>query len=171
MPSGMPEHVGVAVRQPRSITGRLDHLGDVAAGHWPATLRAKNKSRLRFLLSSQLAQGSQFIALDRVDGIDAVFEPTDVQVSFGEIDLIPLEIDGLGHPQAVSSHEQDQCGVTLPIATLTRRLDELVELALTQVFWPIATLHRCPRGLTFRKSPLGNLIRELAFATHSGDQA
>src|SRR5262245_18821302 len=90
---------------------------------------------------------------------------------FGEIDLVPLEIDGLGHPQAMPSHEQDQCGVTLPITTLTRRFDELAELALAQVFRAIAAVHRCPRGLTFRKSPLGSLIRELAFATHSGDQA
>src|SRR5215472_5802053 len=108
MPSGMPEHVGVAVRQPRSITGRFDHLGDVAAGHWPATLRAKHKGRSWLLLSPQLAQGSQFIALDRVDGVDAVLKATDVQMPFGEIDLVPLEIDGLGHPQAMPSHEQDQ---------------------------------------------------------------
>jgi hypothetical protein len=64
-----------------------------------------------------------------VHGIDAVLKATDVQMPFGEIDLIPLEIDGLGHPQAVPSHEQDQCGVTLPIATFTRRFDELAELA------------------------------------------
>src|SRR5262249_32147915 len=63
-----------------------------------------------------------------------------------KVDLVPLEIDGLGHPQAVPSHEQDQCGVTLPIATLTRRFDELAELALTQVFWPIAAVHRCPHA-------------------------
>jgi hypothetical protein len=50
------------------------------------------------------------IALDRVHGVDAVLETPDVQMTFGEIDLIPLKIDGLGHPQAVPSHEQDQCG-------------------------------------------------------------
>src|SRR5262252_3912399 len=103
-----------------------------------------------------------------MDGIDAVLEPTDVQMPFGEIDLIPLEIDGLGHPQAVARHDQDQCGVTLPVATLTRCFDELAELALAQVFWLIAALHGCPRGLTFRKSPFGSLVRALAFAMHSG---
>jgi len=81
-----------------------------------------------------------------------------MQMPFGEIDLIPLEIDGLGHPQAVASHEQDQCGVTLPIAAFTSGFDELPKLALAQIFRLIAALHSCPRGLTFRKSPFGGLI-------------
>jgi hypothetical protein len=38
MPGCVPEHVGVAVRQLCPITSRLDHLGDVGAGHRPATL-------------------------------------------------------------------------------------------------------------------------------------
>ena len=159
------------MRQPRPIAGRLDHLGDVAAGHWPATLGAKDKGRLRLLLSPQFAQGSQLVALDRVNGVDAVLEPPDVQVPFGEIDLIPFEIDSLGHPQAVSSHDQEQRGVTLPIAALTGGFDELVELALAQVFRSIGAVHGCPRSPTFRKSPFGGLTRALLFPRHCRDQA
>jgi len=48
-----------------------------------------------------------------------------VQMPFGEIDLIPLEIDGLGHTQAMASHQQDQCAVPLAVAALTSGFDEL----------------------------------------------
>jgi hypothetical protein len=33
-----------------------------------------------------------------VDTINAVFEPSNVQMSLGDIDLIPAQIDGFGHP-------------------------------------------------------------------------
>jgi hypothetical protein len=65
-------------------------------------------------------------------------------VPFGEIDLIPLEIDSLGHARTVASHDQDQCGVTLPTAALPSGLDELNELALAEVLWPIAPCIAAP---------------------------
>jgi hypothetical protein len=49
----------------------------------------------------------------------------DVDVRPGEVDLIPFQINGLTHPEPMSSHQQDQGCVTLAIAALTRGADEL----------------------------------------------
>jgi hypothetical protein len=105
-----------------------------------------------------------FIALDRVDGIDPVLEAADVQMPFGEIDLIPLEIGGLGHPQAVASHDQDQRGVT-PLAALTGGFDELVELALANcgksisAAWPVEEQPACFVIRDHNAQALGMLFR------------
>ena len=48
--------------------------------------------------------------------IDATLEALNVQVALGEIDLAPMQIDGLCHPQAMPSHDEDQAGIALPIA-------------------------------------------------------
>jgi len=47
-------------------------------------------------------------------------------MAFGEIDLIPAQINGLSHPQSMASHNQDQRAVALPVAALASGLDELV---------------------------------------------
>jgi hypothetical protein len=48
-----------------------------------------------------------------------------VDVRPGEVDLIPFQINGLTHPEPMSSHQQDQGCVTLAMAALTRGADEL----------------------------------------------
>jgi len=72
---------------------------------------------------------------------DAVFEPPHVQVAFAEIDLIPMQINSLTHPQAVTGHDEDQRGIPLAIAALAGCLDEPVKLSLSQIAPPIAPLH------------------------------
>src|SRR5215831_16484907 len=72
---------------------------------------------------------------------DAVFEPPHVQVAFAEIDLIPMQINSLSHPQAVTGHDEDQRGIPLAIAALAGCLDEPVKLSLSQIAPPIAPLH------------------------------
>src|SRR5215831_18778836 len=72
---------------------------------------------------------------------DSVFEPPHVQVAFAEIDLIPMQINSLSHPQAVTGHDEDQRGIPLAMAALAGCLDEPVKLSLRQVAPPIARHH------------------------------
>lgn len=84
--------------------GCLDHLGDVGAGHGPATLAREHEGRLRILLPLELTQGPQFIALDRMHGSNSVLKPSDVQVALGEVYLVPMQVNCLSDPQAVPCH-------------------------------------------------------------------
>lgn len=88
MAAGVAQLVRMAVRQPCPVTCGFDHFGDVATGHRPATLCREHEGGFRFLLAPKLAQGPQFIALDRVNGMDTTFEPPHVQMALGEIHLI-----------------------------------------------------------------------------------
>src|SRR5262245_21687124 len=72
---------------------------------------------------------------------DAVFEPHDMQMAFHEIDLIPMQIDGLSHPQPMPGHDEDQRGIALPIAALAGCLDKPVKLSLSQIAPSVAPLH------------------------------
>jgi hypothetical protein len=46
-----------------------------------------------------------------------------VQVTLGKVHLIPFEVYGLGDPQTMASHQQDQRGITVPISALAGCLD------------------------------------------------
>src|SRR5215471_5560178 len=72
---------------------------------------------------------------------DSVFEPPHVQVAFAEIDLIPMQINSLSHPQAVTGHDEDQRGIALAIAAFAGGLNQPVKLSLGQIAPPIARLH------------------------------
>jgi hypothetical protein len=125
MPACVAEHVRVHVRESRPISGSLDYFGNVRAGHWAATLGGEHKGRLWLLIAREFTQCPEFVTLNRVHAINTVFESSNVQMGLGEIDLIPSEINGLGHPQAVTSHYEDQRGVTVPVAALASGLHEL----------------------------------------------
>src|SRR6516165_3477409 len=45
----VPQLVRMAVRESCPISRSLDHLGDIAPGHWSGTLAREHESRLRFL--------------------------------------------------------------------------------------------------------------------------
>jgi hypothetical protein len=49
----------------------------------------KTKADSGLLLAPKFPQRPQFIALDRVDGMNATFEPPNVQMALRKIDLIP----------------------------------------------------------------------------------
>jgi hypothetical protein len=107
MPASVTQHVRVHMRQSRTISGRRDRLGDIRARHRTAPLARKHKGRLRFLTAPKLTQGPKFVTLNRVNAINTAFEASNVQVSLGDIDLIPAQIDGFGHPQSVPSHDEN----------------------------------------------------------------
>jgi len=89
MTAGVAQLVRMAVRQPCPITGGFYYFRDIATGHRPPTLRSENEGGFRLLLAPKLAQGSQFVALDRVNGMNTTFEPPHVQMAFRKVDLIP----------------------------------------------------------------------------------
>ena len=89
MPACVPQHMRMHVREQSPITGRFNHLSDIKARHRAATLGGKHKGRLRFLIASELTQNPQFVALNRMDAVNAVFESSNVQMALGEVDLIP----------------------------------------------------------------------------------
>jgi hypothetical protein len=70
-------------------------------------------------LATQLPERPKFIALDRMHARGAALQSPNVQVRTGEIDLIPLQIDRFGDPQAVPRHDQDQRRITMPVSALT----------------------------------------------------
>ena len=92
MPASVTQHVRVHMRQSRTISGRRDRLGDIRARHRTAPLARKHKGRLRFLTAPKLTQGPKFVTLNRVNAINTAFEASNVQVSLGDIDLIPAQI-------------------------------------------------------------------------------
>src|SRR5450631_225390 len=71
-----------------------DHLVDVEAGHRAAALAGEHKCGLGLLFTVQLAQGAQFIALERVDAINSALQPADV-AKLPENLYIVLLIDAL----------------------------------------------------------------------------
>src|SRR6516225_91606 len=106
MPACVAQHVGVSVGQARSFACRCQHLANVRSGHWP-TVTLASKHKRPGSSAPYLAQGPKLIALDWVNAGDASFQSPDVQMSASEIDLIPLQIDGLAYAQAMTRHEED----------------------------------------------------------------
>jgi len=89
MTAGVAQLVRVTVPEPCPLASTFDHLGDIRARHRPTTLGGEHEGGFRLLLAPKLAQGSQFIALDRVNGMNTPFKPPHVQMAFRKVDLIP----------------------------------------------------------------------------------
>jgi hypothetical protein len=97
--------------------------------------------------------------LDRVNRIDAVFEPHHVQVALAEIYLRPVKINGLGDTQTMASHKEHQGGVSPTITSLTSGLDELLKLVSSEITPSIAEWfsHVDALGQTFLLSAFRHL--------------
>src|SRR6516162_3229609 len=118
----------------------LNHLAYIRSGHWSAITFA-SKDKCTRSSATYLTQGPQLIALDWVNRSDATFQSPDVQMRSGEVDLIPLKINGFTNPETVARHHEQEARVTLPIAPLTRSTDKLSKLSFGKVSASVAALH------------------------------
>src|SRR5262245_55393265 len=70
-----------------------------------------------------------------MDGWRAVLGPADVHAALIELDLMPLEITGLGGPQSMTVGDQDHGRVSMSVATvLAGIVHELFDFARGQIF-------------------------------------
>lgn len=64
-----------------------------------------------------------------MNAVKAPFEPLDVKVATGKVDLVPPHVNRLSDAQAMSGHYQDHGGVSLAIAPFASRFNQPVKLA------------------------------------------
>lgn len=83
--------------------------------------------------------GPQLVAPKRVRGRQPLLQPGHVQHPALEIDLVQFECAGLGHPQPVAEHQEDQAAVAQLGAAAAGGRDQALDLAWREVF---AVVHR-----------------------------
>jgi len=114
--SRVPEHVRVnRKRQLCGFSSPGDCFQESRGRGGTAALGDEDISR-RWILTTQLAQRSDFPATKRMDVVDPAFRSADVQSPAVEFDLIPAEAAYLRGTQPVPVREQDHGGITVPIA-------------------------------------------------------
>jgi len=70
------------------------------------------------VLAPKLAQGTHFIATDRVYARDPTLRAMDVHPAFGQLDLMPLQIANLRGPQAVAVGDQHHRRIAVAMAAV-----------------------------------------------------
>ncbi len=83
--------------------------------------------------------GPQLVAPQRVRRRQSLLQPGHVQHPALEIDLVQFECAGLGHPQPVAEHQEDQAAVAQLGAAAAGGRDQALDLAGGEVF---AVVHR-----------------------------
>jgi hypothetical protein len=97
MAACMAQHVRMSVGKARAFTRRCHHLANIAPGHRP-TIAFTSKHKRPGSSATYLTQGSEFVALDWVNASNPSFQSPDVQMRSGEINLIPLKVNGFADP-------------------------------------------------------------------------
>src|SRR5450759_3773298 len=124
----------------------LDHPIEAIRGKWSAALAHEHKRRF-LRLPSELAQRSQFIAANGVSARLSALYPADMKRCGVPVNLLPSQVADLRSPQSMPVSHKDHGAVPVTIAIVLRGLNELFDLALSQVLsaaklavWP------APRG-------------------------
>src|SRR5262249_25730017 len=94
-----------------------------------------------------------------VDAGDPVLDPVNVQATFGELDLLPLQVAHLRGPQTVAIGDKDHGRVAMPVAAvLAGTVHQPLDLALGEIapfncqvydVWSALLGSRFHRGKTF----------------------
>jgi hypothetical protein len=88
----MAQHVRMSLEtKTRLAPSALDHAGEPCGAEGCSSLRREHEGRLRLLLALKAPEGSYFIAKDRMGAWRSPLEPTNMQRSRSEVDLIPSE--------------------------------------------------------------------------------
>jgi hypothetical protein len=99
----MPQHVRVGLEaQTRFSASPRNHAREACGAERRPTLRREHERRLGVLFALKAPQGSQLIPKDRMRARGAPLDPTNMQRSRSEVDLIPTEVNKLGGPKAVT---------------------------------------------------------------------
>jgi hypothetical protein len=89
---------------------------------------------LGILLPGKPAQGAQFVAANRMRRRRAPLRPADGQRAGVEVDLVPAEIDQLGHPESVPIGHEDHGRVPVAPTVISGGLLQAADLAVGEVF-------------------------------------
>ena len=69
-----------------------------------------------------------------MDAGDSILHPVNVQAALGQLDLLPLQVADLRHPQAMAVGRQDHGRVAMPIAAvLSGAVHQALDLALGEI--------------------------------------
>ena len=121
-------------REASALANALDQAVHGVGCGWPTPLSSKHKAAVR-KLPAQFAKCSDFVATKRVNAWLAILDAPDVErCGPAELDMAPFQIANLRGPEAVPKGGQDQGRVPVPVATLARLLDELLDFGRRQIF-------------------------------------
>lgn len=102
--AAVPQHVGVDGEiQPGCLPGSLNDLMDRPRRQRRFALADEDVGRVG-VVAPDAAQQSQLVAVERMGGGLAVLAAVDVDVSPGQIDLMPAQRVNFAHPQSVAVH-------------------------------------------------------------------
>ena len=122
--------------EPRCLAGTGDHalVSSYAPRRQP--LRDKDIHGPSALggFPLQPPQSAHFLAAQGVDTRHSAFGTPDVEFPAGKVDVVPPQGHEFAGPQAVSICDQNRRGVPVPPPVPLRDLDEVLDLALGQVF-------------------------------------
>src|SRR5215472_5452029 len=143
-PAGMPQHVGMhQEREFRSHARPGNHALISSCGQRRATLRDKDVWG-RWSFAQELAQRAAFPRRYRMHAGIPALGPAYMQAAGGQIDVVPAQRHQLRGPETMAVSDQDSRGVPMPRAVVLGGLDELLDLAIGEIF--TAALANCYNG-------------------------
>ena len=89
---------------------------------------------LRLLLTLQALEPGELITLEIVDAVGAAFQPADLNGALGKIDVIPSQVTGFRHPEAVPIDQQGDQPVPVTVPVRLQRSEQLGHLGFGKVF-------------------------------------
>lgn len=78
-------------------------------------------------IALELAQHTLLTAAKMVITANPAFLAHDVEYPMFEVELVPLQLASLGHPEPMTVHQREQCFVAGTVPPFARRQDELID--------------------------------------------
>jgi hypothetical protein len=119
--------------EPSRLAGTRDQLLEVAHGHRRTALGHEHEWTFGLGIAMKSTEGTKLPTGERVRGWRALLDPTDVQNSAVEVDLIPMKVDKLRRSQAMPKRQQDHRGIAMRPTCTFAGLDQALDLALGQI--------------------------------------
>jgi hypothetical protein len=153
--AGVPQHVGMDVRQPGARGRGGDQIVDGLPGERLVALRHKQPGQTVATGREIALDGPQFVASDRVLDGEAVLEPSHPEPRLVEVDLVAAQADRLTDAQAVAVHHQHQQVVADAVPPAPSGIEQRGDFgSAEEILAPLVTVDGAGSG-TFDSSPLG----------------
>jgi hypothetical protein len=146
IPATIPEHVRMRLDAESGRGGcPFEHPREAGRRERRSALGDEHKQRA-FALALEAPQGAQLVALDRMRARHAVLDPARVQDRAAKVNLVPAQIDELGHSEAMAVGHQDHGRVAV-----AERLPRAASISVSTS--PGVTCSRVRTSLFFGAAP------------------
>jgi hypothetical protein len=155
-PAGMAQHVRMDMGKAGPFRRHCDDPVHGLPGQGMAPFGDEQPGEVILAQGEPATKGAQFVAGDRLLDGQPILEPGNPKPGLGKVDIVTAQRNGFRHPEAMPIHHEDQKVIPDPMAALLGRLEQRVDLGLTEKITPSFVGICSLDGGTLYISPLGH---------------